>query len=114
MSQLTALKAAKTLSDVADLLDIKPAMLSFNLYVKPAALKYVIFDIPKKNGGVRTIFAPVGDLKTIQRRLSDILHICLQEMEIAQGFSEDTPPHERITHGFKRRRTIMTNAREHL
>ena len=114
VSQLQSLKIATSLSQVAKLLDVKPAMLSFNLYIKPSAQRYETFTIPKKNGGTRTITAPVGDLKLIQRRLSLLLQNCLQEIEAAQGFSDGGPRRERVIHGFKRNRTIMTNAKEHL
>lgn len=114
MSHLIALKNATTLSQVATLLDVKPAMLSFNLYIKPKAQRYETFEIPKKDGGTRLITAPVGDLKLIQKRLSALLQNCLQEIELAQGFSDEGTKRERVVHGFKRARTIMTNAKEHL
>lgn len=114
MSQLTALKMATTLSEVAKLLEVKPAMLSYNLYIKGMALRYSKFDIPKRTGGTRTISAPLGDLKLIQKRLSELLQNCLQEIEEAKGFPVEGPGSDRISHGFKRKRTILTNAREHL
>lgn len=96
------------------MLDVKPAMLSFNLYIKPKAQRYETFEIPKKSGGTRIITAPVGDLKLIQKRLSELLQNCLQEIELAQGFSDEGIKRERVVHGFKRARTIMTNAKEYL
>jgi len=113
MSQLTALKAATTLSDVADLLGFKPSLLSYNLYIKSPATKYNTFTIPKSHGGTRTICAPLKALKLIQKELSDLLQDCLQEIEKANGKSDDDLHPDRITQGFKRNRTIMTNATEH-
>lgn len=51
MSRLVTLKAAKSLSGVAKLLDFKPKAVSFILYKQPDATKYKTFQIPKRNGG---------------------------------------------------------------
>ena len=47
MSRLAALKAASSLSALADLLDFKPKAVSYILYKIPAADKYTTFGIPK-------------------------------------------------------------------
>jgi len=57
MSRLATLKAATSLSDVAKLLNFKPKAVSYILYKQPAATKYKTFEIPKRNGGQRTIKA---------------------------------------------------------
>ena len=54
-ASLAALKAATSLSDVARLLNFKPKALSYILYKQPEATKYATFQIPKRNGGQRTI-----------------------------------------------------------
>jgi RNA-directed DNA polymerase len=113
MSQLTQLKLATTLSDVANLLETKPGMLSFLLYKKTKATLYTKFDIPKRYGGTREIWAPVGDLKLVQHRLSNLLQNCVQEINTAHGHVEDGK-HFGIAHGFKRKHSIMTNARAHV
>jgi RNA-directed DNA polymerase len=107
MSRLATLKAATSLSDVAKLLDFKPKAVSYILYKQPAAVKYKIFQIPKRNGGQRTIKAPVDALKVLQRKLSDLLQDCADEINTAEQRKD------RIAHGFKRRRSIITNARQH-
>ena len=107
MTQLAALKAATTLRNVAALLGFKPAGLAFILYKKHSASKYTKFDIPKRNGGIRQICAPFADLKLVQRRLSDLLQNCVAEINEASGRDD------RISHGFKRGRSIATNAKEH-
>jgi hypothetical protein len=62
MSKLAGLKAAKSLSDVANLLHFKPAALSYILYKLSPAAKYQTFEIPKRQGGRRTIKAPTAQL----------------------------------------------------
>jgi RNA-directed DNA polymerase len=107
MSRLAALKAATSLTDVARILDFKPQALSYVLYKQPQAKKYRTFQIPKRNGGWRTIKAPVDALKLAQSRLSDLLQDCIEEINTNKGRKD------RAAHGFKRKRSIMTNARQH-
>ncbi len=107
MSRLDTLKAAQSLSDLAEILEFKPKGLSFILYKQPAAAKYQTFQIPKKRGGQRTISAPIDALKVLQRKLADLLQDCADEI------NKKTKRRDQIAHGFKRRRSIITNARRH-
>jgi len=107
MPRLATLEAATSLSDVAKLLDFKPKAVSYILYKHPEATKYKTFQIPKRNGGQRTIKAPVDALKLLQRRLSDLLQDCVDEINTAKQRKD------RAAHGFKRKRSIITNARQH-
>jgi RNA-directed DNA polymerase len=107
MSRLATLKTATSLSDVAKLLDFKPKAVSYILYKQPEATKYKIFQIPKRNGGQRRIKAPIDALKLLQHRLSDLLQDCVDEINTANQRKD------RTAHGFKRRRSIITNARQH-
>ena len=107
MSRLTTLKAAASLSDVAKLLSFKPKAVSYILYKQPAATKYKTFQIPKRNGEQRTIKAPVDALKVLQRKLSDLLQDCVDEINATNNRKD------RAAHGFKRKRSIITNARQH-
>ena len=107
MSKLTTLKATASLSDVAKLLGFKPKAVSYILYKQPATKKYKTFQIPKRNGGQRTIKAPVDALKVLQRKLSDLLQDCVDEINDANNRKD------RTAHGFKRKRSIITNARQH-
>lgn len=113
MSQLKKLKAATTLSDVAQLLEIMPGMLSFLLYKKPKVDLYTKFEIPKKHGGTREIWAPAKDLKLVQFRLANLLQNCIDEINAMRGHVEDGKRYG-VAHGFKRKHTIMTNARAHV
>jgi len=107
MSRLGSLKAATSLSHVAKLLDFKPKAVSFILYRQPAGTKYKTFQIPKRSGGQRTIKAPVESLKLLQRRVSNLLQDCMDEINAARQLKD------RTAHGFKRKRSIITNARQH-
>lgn len=107
MSRLTALKAASSLNALANLLNFKPKAVSYILYKIPAANKYTTFEIPKRTGGQRTIKAPTEKLKNLQRQLADLLQDCQAEIEKARGLED------RTAHGFKRGKSIITNARQH-
>jgi retron-type reverse transcriptase len=105
MSFLTALKNAKTLHDVAHILGYKPKSLSYVVYKLPK--KYNTFTVPKKSGGVRTISAPVPELKLLQRRLSVGLQSCWDEINRGKNITKF------ISHGFRKEASILTNASVH-
>jgi RNA-directed DNA polymerase len=105
MSFLKNLKNAKSLHDVAHLLGYKPKSLSYVIYKMP--VRYATFTVPKKTGGVRTISAPCPELKLLQRRLSDGLQNCWDEINSEKKI---TSP---ISHGFRRKFSIYTNASVH-
>jgi RNA-directed DNA polymerase len=107
MTRLAQLQAATSLSDVAELLGFKPKALSYILFKQPLAAKYKTFEIPKRNGGHRQIHAPVDALKLLQRRLSVLLQDCSDEITATANRKD------RAAHGFKRKRSIITNARQH-
>ena len=105
MSFLTNLKSAKSLQDVAFLLGYKPKSLSYVIYKMP--VKYKTFAVPKKSGGVRNISAPCPELKLLQRRLSDGLQSCWDEINNQKKITKP------ISHGFRRDASIVTNASVH-
>jgi hypothetical protein len=107
MSQLQALRSAASLGDVATLLGFQPKALSYILYKKPSAAKYSSFQILKRGGGSRTINAPSPDLMLLQRRLADLLQNCIEEINLAKNHKDQ------LAHGFKRQRSIVTNATKH-
>lgn len=106
-SKLAGLKTAKSLSDLAQLLGFRPKIVSYTLYKQPAATKYTTFQTPKRSGGQRTIKVLADRLKLLQRKLSDLLQDCLAEI------NADQKRKDRTAHGFKRDRSIITNARRH-
>ena len=107
MSKLQALKSATTLHDIAALLSFKPKALSYILYRKSSAAKYRTFTLSKANGGQRVIQAPSDDLKLLQKNLSDLLQDCADELNVIHKWKDQ------IAHGFKRERSIVTNASRH-
>jgi RNA-directed DNA polymerase len=109
MSSLNKLKSASDIYDMAAALGLKTSALAYILYKLPAAQKYSTFEIPKKSGGARTIMAPDDRLKLAQRRLSDLLLACQEEIEAEQKIDDSCT----LAHGFKPRFSISTNAEKH-
>ena len=110
MEKISALRATKTKPELALLLGIDASFLTNVLYrLKPANL-YTSFTIPKKSGGMRTIYAPSVQLKSIQRALSGFLQDCVQEINNSRGWNFKST----LAHGFVRERSILTNAAMHL
>ena len=107
MSRLSNLQSASSLRDLAHLLQFKPAKLSYMLYRLSPEAKYRTFEIPKRTGGTRTITAPSEALKVVQQQLSILLQDCLDEI------NRERKRKDRIAHGFKRQRSIVTNAKQH-
>jgi retron-type reverse transcriptase len=107
MSSLDSLKSITTRAEMAKLLQFKPASFAYVLFKQPNAAKYKTFEVPKRSGGKRTIHAPIDALKLIQRKLSVLLQDCVDEINTAKNLQN------RVSHGFTRKRSIITNARRH-
>ena len=90
----------ESLPDLAEFLDVAPTQLYHYAYRIDKSRAYSTFEIPRRNGGMRRIDAPVRTLKFIQR----LLH---------ESLSRLYRPH-RATHGFVHERSIVTNARQHV
>jgi len=101
------LKQAQDLADVANLLGFTPKGLSYVLYKLPDGERYRVFDIPKKRGGTRTIKAPVKQLALAQTRLNRLLMDCIEEL------SRSNSRFWVASHGFRKGRTIVSNAAVH-
>lgn len=95
------------MADLAKILGFTPKGLSYVLYKLDPAKKYTTFDIPKKSGGKRIISAPEKSLRLLQRRLGKRLYECVAEL---QGIN---PDFWRASHGFQKKRTIVSNAEKH-
>lgn len=106
MTVLQSLKDAQNLEGFAKLLGYTPSALSYILYKLTDSAKYHSFTIPKASGGERHIDAPLEPLKTLQRRLAKLLYDCIAQIE-----HETKRP--ALSHGFRRQRSIITNARQH-
>jgi len=90
----------KTPRDVADLLDVRYNWLIYLLYKNDLKKQYKSFHLTKKSGGLRKINAPVGRIKTLQRRLNDTL--------------QDVYKPKHSVHSFCRNKSIRTNAQYHI
>src|SRR6266478_1555671 len=108
MFQLLLLKGAQSIHDVAFLLQFQAKAIAFILYKKPPEFKYSSFTIPKRSGGLRQIDAPTEDLMLLQRRLADLLQACAAEV------TADKKWDDQLAHGFKKDRSIVSNASKHL
>ena len=86
--------------DVAKLLQVPYEYLIYYIYKIPENSRYTKFDVPKKSGGSRTIHAPNGSLKIVQRKLSQVLYAVYQPRPSVHGFSAS--------------RSIITNAKAHV
>ncbi|MFC1535142.1 retron Ec67 family RNA-directed DNA polymerase/endonuclease, partial [Thermodesulfobacteriota bacterium] len=107
MLALEEIKKTQSLRDIAILLGYKPKALSYILYKIPNKEKYIEFAIPKNNGQYREIKAPIVQLKTLQKRLAELLNKCFEEIL-------KKSKHKRsISHGFRKEHSINTNANKH-
>lgn len=107
MSTLEKLQSAKNLTYLATLLGFTPKGASYVLYKLHSSKKYRTFDIPKKSGGTRTINAPEKSLSLLQKRLGGLLYECVAELQ------KNNPGFWRASHGFQKKRTIISNAEMH-
>ncbi|MFW1953685.1 retron Ec67 family RNA-directed DNA polymerase/endonuclease [Acinetobacter beijerinckii] len=82
MNKLILLKNCKKASDLASLLGYSTKKFSYILFNKASrSTAYTSFEIPKKNGGKRTILSPNKDLKKLQRSLTLLLNDCFNIIE---------------------------------
>ncbi|MBC9031828.1 RNA-directed DNA polymerase [Sphingomonas sp. JC676] len=105
MKRIDELKLATSLSDVALLLGFQPKPFAWVIYKQPA--KYSVFEIPKSRGGMRVIKAPEPKLKAVQARLAELLQDCIADINEARSQTE------KLSHGFRRGHSIITNAYQH-
>ena len=97
---LSRFRQLESLSSVAEFWDIAPTQIYHYAFRIDKNNAYSTFEVPRRNGRVRRIDAPVRTLKFIQRLIHESLS-CIYR------------PH-RAAHGFLTDRSIVTNAREHV
>ena len=97
----------KSRNELADFLDIPRKKLSYILYIKGVDDLYTSFEIPKKSGGFRHIYAPQKDLKAIQRKLAEALYNCQKEIWNKCNVNPN------ISHAFQKEKSFITNAKIH-
>lgn len=95
------------MSGLATILGFTPKGVSYVLYMLAPADKYRTFNIPKKNGGKRTIQAPEPRLALMQSRLADQLYECVAEIQ------KSNPRYWHASYGFQKKKTIVGNAAAH-
>ncbi|MCF5894986.1 retron Ec67 family RNA-directed DNA polymerase/endonuclease [Aeromonas veronii] len=140
MSKLQSLKSISSKPELAKLLGVDAAFLTRTLYIVRPENQYHQFTIDKKSGGKRVINAPSEELKSLQRKLSNLLLDCIDEInKIKYPTSQLAAPKVRengdidytakvlkikipsskskqpsLSHGFSRKRSIITNAMMHI
>lgn len=88
-------------------LNIPLKNLTHLLYIKRTENCYSSFNILKKNGTARGIDAPNDELKSVQRKLAQLLYKKQQEVWTEKGVTPN------ISHGFEKGKTIISNAKIH-
>lgn len=124
-SKLDTLRQAKNKQELASLLGVKTPALTYILYKLKPSTQYTSFNIPKKNGGLRTILSPSNKLKVLQSNLSHLLLDCIDEINKSNNrwerFDKENKPKTTpkrkdtltLSHGFVRHKSIITNALMH-
>jgi len=102
-----SIKNIATRNEFADYLNIKRKTLTYVLYEAGVNSFYQSFDIPKKDGSARHIYAPTGALKTIQKKLADALY------DYQKNIKSETNIKTNISHAFEKEKGIITNAQIH-
>lgn len=97
----------KTRRDLAFFLNVPVKKLTFILYKKGIEEFYTSFSIPKKNGESRLIESSKGELKALQKKLSNLL--CEYERETLKEKNITI----NISHAFTKNKSIRTNALIH-
>ena len=105
MKYLNQLKSCKTQKDLAILLGYSEKAFTRILFSQKIFTRYHSFEIPKKNGSKRIIFAPTPELKILQTRLSILLSSCYEELEIKR-LSTSSYSQCISSHGFRKKVTI--------
>lgn len=100
MNELQLLKKCNNLNDLAYLLNFSPKVFSYILFSKPIYFKYEKFEIPKKNGEMRTILSPDKDLKKLQQALAKLLDSCLNLIE-KERLQNSSYIKSILSHGFR-------------
>lgn len=125
MKNKTLLRNTKNLKQLAALLGYKPQSLAYLIYKLPESEKYKKFEIPKKNGQTRIIMAPDERLKSLQKKLTNLLYQVIEErrtgdlsVESYKGINKMVPKRDRakyiISHGFEKGLSIKSNAERHI
>jgi len=123
MTRLELLQQALKRNELARLLGVDYKEFIYVIYSGKNKPLYHEFSIPKKNGGQRIIHAPNDQLKAIQKKLSNLILDCNDEIREAVKLSKqkdngsknqkDERNLNTLSHGFERGRSIISNAKMH-
>lgn len=94
-------------NQLADFLGIQRKTLTYVLFEARVESFYSSFDIPKKDGTVRHIYAPSGALKVIQRKLTNALY------EYQALVRKENSIKVNISYAFEKNKSIISNAKIH-
>ena len=92
-------------NQLADFLGIQRKTLTYVLFEARVESFYSSFDIPKKDGTVRHIYAPSGALKVIQRKLTNALY------EYQALIRKENSIKTNISYAFEKNKSIISNAK---
>ncbi|WP_432323089.1 reverse transcriptase domain-containing protein [Yersinia enterocolitica] len=106
-TRLEKLKECYSKPDFSRLLGVDPVFLTRVIYIRNTDKLYSEFTIKKKNGSDRVISSPDSELKEIQSKLSNLLQDCLENIR------ESLKLENNLSHGFERKRSIISNAEKH-
>lgn len=95
----------KNRNELARLLGIPTKLLTYILYIKKTDNLYSRINLLKKNGDERIIYAPEKELKSIQKKLANILYMERKAYFDGRGITPN------ISHGFEQKKSIISNAR---
>lgn len=105
MKYLKQLKSCQTQKDLANLLGYSEKNFTRILFSQNITTRYQVFEISKKNGSKRKIFAPTPKLKILQTRLSILLSNCYRELELKR-LSTSSYINCISSHGFRKKLKI--------
>lgn len=94
-------------NQLADFLGIQRKTLTYVLFESRVESFYSSFDIPKKDGTARHIYAPFGVLKVIQRKLTNALY------EYQALVRKENSIKTNISYAFEKKKSIICNAQIH-
>ena len=103
---IMGLRELQNKREVAAALDIEYRELTYILYARKTENLYITFEIPKKNGGVRTIDAPLEPLKKVQKSIANELYV-VQKKYYLDNLQMS------CVHGFVKGKGIISNATAH-
>lgn len=97
----------RTRNELADFLGIERKLMTYVLFEKKVDSFYSTFDIPKKDGSLRSISAPQKELKFIQNKLARKL------WDYQLVLFEKGRKRSNVSHAFEEEKSIISNARIH-